>query len=146
MITRRLLPADLEALLALDAATHCPPWSAAQWQGSLASHVCLGLESGGELVGFAIAMRLPPDEAELLLIAVEPSRQSKGLGKTLFSALLARLAEQQCQKLFLEVRESNARARHFYAAAGMSEMGRRKNYYPTPNGREDALLLTGAIQ
>lgn len=146
MMVRPLHPADLEALLALDAATHSPPWSASQWQDSLANHLCLGLEADGKLIGFAIAMLLPPDEAELLLIAVEPSLQAQGLGKKLFADLLAALAKHQCRQLFLEVRESNVRARHFYAATGMAEIGRRKNYYPASDGREDALLLAGAIQ
>ncbi len=145
MNLRPLCPADLEALLALDAATNPHPWTAAQWQDSLTQHLCLGLETDGRLSAFAIAMLLP-DEAELLLIAVDPAQQSQGQGRALLAALRSELAARQCQTLFLEVRESNARARHVYAAAGMSEVGCRKRYYPTAQGREDALLLAGATQ
>lgn len=142
---RLLTPADLETLLALDAATNPHPWTAAQWQDSLAQHLCLGLEKEGRLAAFAVAMLLP-DEAELLLIAVDPAQQRHSLGRTLLAALRAELAARQCEKLFLEVRESNRRARHFYTAAGLSEIGRRKNYYPAEQGREDALLLSGATR
>lgn len=144
MIVRPLLPADLDALLALDGATNPHPWTAAQWQDSLAQHLCLGLEYHGILAGLAVAMLLP-DEAELLLIAVDPARQGHGLGRELLAALRTELAAQQRVNLFLEVRASNLRAQQFYAAAGLREIGRRKNYYPTTNGREDALLLAGAL-
>ncbi|SFN14047.1 ribosomal-protein-alanine N-acetyltransferase [Formivibrio citricus] len=142
---RPLDSSDLEALLALDAATNPHPWTAAQWQDSLVQHLCLGLELAGRLAAFAVAMPLP-DEAELLLIAVDPAQQRHGSGRTLLAGLRAELAARQCEKLFLEVRESNTRARHFYAAAGMEEIGRRKNYYPAAQGREDALLLAGATR
>ena len=144
MIVRPLLPADLYALLALDAATNPHPWTAAQWQDSLAQHLCLGLEDHGALSGLAVAMLLP-DEAELLLIAVDPAQQGHGLGRELLAALRTELAAGKRQKLFLEVRASNLRAQQFYATAGLSEIGRRKNYYPAIDGREDALLLAGAL-
>lgn len=142
----RLLNAhDIEALVALDTATNTHPWNRAQWQDSLAQHLCLGLETEGKLAAFAVTMILP-DEAELLLIAVDPARQRHGLGRTLLTALYSELATRQCTQLFLEVRESNSRARHFYTHAGMNEIGRRKHYYPAIQGREDALLLAGVIQ
>ena len=48
-------------------------------------------------------------------------------------------------RMFLEVRESNARARKMYTSFGFEETGRRKNYYPTENGREDAILMTAQL-
>ncbi len=145
MIVRPLLTTDLDALLTLDTATNPHPWTAAQWQDSLAQHLCLGLEDHGILAGMAVAMLLP-DEAELLLIAIDPARQGQGLGQTLLTALRTELVARKREKLFLEVRASNLRAQHFYKAAGLSEIGRRKNYYPTAQGREDALLLAGALR
>lgn len=139
MTVRPLVPADLASLLALDAATNPHPWSAAQWNDSLANHLCLGLDIGGKLAGFAVALPLP-DEAELLLIAVEP--QGQGWGRQLLRALNDELQLRGLNRLLLEVRESNARARRFYTAAGFAEIGRRKNYYPATNGREDALIYS----
>ncbi len=139
MTVRPLVPADLASLLALDAATHPHPWTAAQWNDSLADHLCLGLDISGKLTGFAVALPLP-DEAELLLIAVEP--QGHGHGRQLLQALNDELRLRSLNRLLLEVRESNARARRFYAAAGFAEIGRRKNYYPATNGREDALIYS----
>ena len=141
MIVRPLRPADLPALLALDAATNPHPWSRAQWLDSLAQNYCLGLESTGELRGFVIALLLP-DEAEILLIATAPEVQRQGLGKQLLTTLCACMTGSHRTRLLLEVRESNIQAQSFYAAVGMRPIGRRKAYYPTDTGREDALLYS----
>lgn len=139
MNIRPLLATDLDALLALDAATNPHPWDRLQWQDSLARHRCLGLEDAGKLAGFIVALPLP-DEAELLLIAINPSRQRQGLGRQLLAGLCMSLLSEGKERLLLEVRESNLRARQFYATAGFAGIGRRKNYYPCEQGREDALI------
>lgn len=136
---RPLQTTDLEALLALDVATNPHPWNRQQWLDSLSQHRCLGLFADDMLLGFAVCMDLP-DEAELLLIAVAPQRQGTGLGQHLFHRLCDQLRTENKQRLLLEVRASNLRAQHFYLAAGCNELGRRKGYYPTADGREDALL------
>jgi ribosomal-protein-alanine N-acetyltransferase len=45
------------------------------------------------------------------------------------------------QAIFLEVRPSNAMAVHLYRSVGFQIVGRRRNYYPSHRGREDALVL-----
>ena len=42
----------------------------------------------------------------------------------------------------LEVRSSNVAARALYKSLGFSETGLRPKYYATPDGREDAILMT----
>ena len=43
--------------------------------------------------------------------------------------------------MFLEVRESNPAAIQMYINHGFNEVGRRRHYYPTATGREDALVF-----
>ena len=45
------------------------------------------------------------------------------------------------RSILLEVRPSNEAARALYAAAGFTEIGIRKGYYPDGGGREDAVVL-----
>ena len=45
------------------------------------------------------------------------------------------------ESLFLEVRVSNERARALYAGAGFKEISIRKGYYPSRDGREDAIVM-----
>jgi ribosomal-protein-alanine N-acetyltransferase len=93
----------------------------------------------GEVVGM-IAARAAGGESEILNLAVSPSQRRRGLGTCLLQCAMARLLKAGARELFLEVRETNATARQFYAAMGFAETGRRRNYYRDP--MEDALVLT----
>ena len=47
------------------------------------------------------------------------------------------------RSLWLEVRESNERARAVYERYGFVEVGRRRGYYPAPRfAREDAIVMS----
>jgi ribosomal-protein-alanine N-acetyltransferase len=48
------------------------------------------------------------------------------------------------RSLYLEVRESNGRAREMYARRGFHEIGVRKGYYEGP--REDARVLKKSLE
>ncbi len=136
--------AHLAHVQQIDAATNPHPWTSSQWLDSLESHHCYGWWQAEQLVGFAVCMQTL-DEAELLLIAIAPAWQKKQLGSQLIQAVLRELNCQGVLKLFLEVRESNTAAGNFYLRHQFEQVGRRKGYYPTSVGREDALLYTYTI-
>ncbi|NHQ88391.1 ribosomal protein S18-alanine N-acetyltransferase [Iodobacter sp. HSC-16F04] len=142
MKVRDLNASDIPQLMALDAATNSHPWDISHWQHSLKADVCLGIDGSTELAAFAVAMKMV-DEAELLLIAVQPNLQGKGVGQIIFNTLTQKLTKNGAQSLFLEVRESNSKARRFYESAGFAETGIRPAYYPAAcgAGREDALIF-----
>jgi len=132
---------DLDAIVRLDSSAFEFPWSRADFEGSLKiGHSFLLLKDDETLLGVAVSMQIF-DEAELLTIAVDPSYQGQGYGKLLLNELLARLARNGAQRLFLEVRVSNTRAHSLYLGAGFEEISRRKGYYPTRDGREDAIVM-----
>ena len=85
------------------------------------------------------------DECEILDIAVDPAARRNGLGARLLAAALAAAATRGARRCFLEVRASNAGAQAFYRAAGFVEDGRRKDYYRSGQGREDALLMSRGL-
>jgi ribosomal-protein-alanine acetyltransferase len=91
-----------------------------------------------KILGFAIACLVPP-QAELESIAVPTTSQREGLGRRLFAALANEVRAAGAEEILLEVRASNAAALRFYRAAGMTETGRRANYYVDPV--EDAILM-----
>jgi ribosomal-protein-alanine acetyltransferase len=88
----------------------------------------------------AVAMREVSGDAEILNLAVAADWRRRGIGKRLMETALEAARERGATRVFLEVRESNAGARAFYARLGFSQDGRRPNYYRDP--REDALLLS----
>ena len=117
-------------------------WSRSQCAGILPmSGVTLTIgEEGDEAIGFALA-RSVSDEAELLLIAVDPGRQGHGAGNALLQHFIASARAGGAHRLHLEVRDGNP-AVELYRASGFAPAGRRRNYYRGPDGdRHDAVTL-----
>jgi ribosomal-protein-alanine N-acetyltransferase len=81
------------------------------------------------------------DELHLLNIAVARSQQNQGMARAMLALLYARCQARQASMLWLEVRPSNERAHALYRREGFVEVGRRPDYYPAPDGREDALVM-----
>ena len=138
---RAMMPADLEAVAALARRADPFGWSLRNFQDALAAgYIMTVIEAEARIVGY-FALMVVVDEAELLEIAVDPDFQGRGCGKTLLKAAVAAARAQACRCVHLEVRVSNKRARKMYVSAGFCETGLRKNYYPTQNGREHAVLM-----
>ena len=117
-------------------------WTRSQCAGILPmSGVSLTIgEGAGTVIGFALA-RAVSDEAELLLIAVDPERQAHGAGSSLLQDFIANARAGGASRLHLEVRDGNP-AVDLYRRAGFIPAGRRRNYYRGPDGkRYDAVTL-----
>lgn len=137
-----MTPADLEAVADLTHRADPFGWTQRNFSDAHASGNTLTvLTVDGVTSGIAAVMHVL-DESELLEIAVQPAMQGRGYGKALLAQAIALARRNGAVRMFLEVRESNARARKMYTSFGFEETGRRKNYYPTENGREDAILMT----
>lgn len=115
------------------------PWSEASYASKLASSIFKVAENGSEVVGFAI-VSVAYDEAELYDIAVLPEMRGTGASSELFEAAKSEAFTQGAEKIYLEVRSGNKRARAFYLKNGFTELGVRKNYYKNPT--EDAILMS----
>ena len=137
-----MTPADLEAVADLTRRADPFGWTLRNFSDASASGNTLTvLTVDGVTTGIAAVMHVL-DESELLEIAVQPAMQGRGYGKALLAQAIALARRNGAVRMFLEVRESNARARKMYTSFGFEETGRRRNYYPTENGREDAILMT----
>lgn len=139
---RAMTPADLEAVADLTHRADPFGWTLRNFSDAHASGNTLTvLTVDGVTSGIAAVMHVL-DESELLEIAVQPAMQGRGYGKALLAQAIALARRSGAVRMFLEVRESNARARKMYTSFGFEETGRRRNYYPTEDGREDAILMT----
>jgi len=93
-----------------------------------------------ETIGFSL-VRSVADEAELLLLAVLPSRHREGIGTRLLDDFTDRARSSGAVRVHLEVRDGNPAVK-MYRAAGFSPIGRRRNYYQAVDGqRYDALTF-----
>lgn len=117
-------------------------WSRSQCAGILPmSGVTLTIAENDEgAIGFSLA-RAVSDEAELLLIAVDPDRQGGGAGSALLQHFIADARAGGAHRLHLEVRDGNP-AIKLYEARGFAPAGRRSGYYRGVDGDlRDALTL-----
>ncbi len=91
-----------------------------------------------QVAGFIGLIFMPP-ESDILDITVLPEKRNRGIGRRLMEELFLRASQKGVTTTYLEVRVSNAPARHLYEKLGFSETGLRKNYYTDP--MEDAITM-----
>lgn len=77
--------------------------------------------------GFAISREVAGEE-ELLMIAVDPQHQNKGIGLTILKRLIADAVKNEITSVFLEVRSNNP-AQSLYQKLGFQKIGLRPAYY-----------------
>jgi [ribosomal protein S18]-alanine N-acetyltransferase len=90
------------------------------------------------VLGYVVAWFVA-GEGEISNIAVNPDGWGRGVGRSLLNAALEEGRRRRAGAVYLEVRESNQRARALYESTGFEEVGRRKGYYRRPV--EDAIML-----
>lgn len=97
-------------------------------------------DGGGEPLGFAL-YRSVVDDAELLLLAVSPGAQRRGIGRRLLHQFIDDAKKRGAKRIHLEVRDGNPAVR-IYEAAGFELAGRRRSYYSGADGKKhDALTF-----
>lgn len=97
-----------------------------------------------ENTGFLLT-RSVVDEMEVLTIAILPEARRKGCATVLMRDALKHAASEQIQSCFLEVDQHNVAAIRCYENLGFSVISTRKNYYKTPQGNADALVMRIAL-
>ena len=138
---RRMVPADLDTVMAIEESIYPYPWTRGNFSDSLtAGYHCWIVECGGEVAGYAV-VAIAAEEAHLLNLSIAGPLQRRGLGRELLAFLLKLARDYAARDILLEVRPSNEAARALYAATGFAEIGIRKGYYPEGEGREDAVVL-----
>lgn len=148
-----MTPAWLDAVTAVESRAYQHPWSRGNFTDSLNSGyqaLLLTAGSGADatLLAYFVAMK-GVEEVHLLNITVAPEHQRRGWGRVMLDALAIWSREQGAQWLWLEVRVSNTHASDVYRHYGFSQVGVRRNYYPSSaagkNQREDAIVMSYAL-
>lgn len=139
VFVRQANDGDVSKVTEIEKVCFPDPWSEEAFYAQLnASGGFFVLCDGEQVVGYAV-MGIASPEAELYNIAVMQEYRGKGLSDVLFKHALEAAVEKGVDTVFLEVRESNLRARRFYERLGFEDIGRRKRYYSQPT--EDAILM-----
>ena len=96
------------------------------------------------LVGYAGMMFTGGSQADVVTLAVDPSRWGEGTGSALLESLVGDAGQRGYTEVLLEVRKDNPRARQLYLRHGFIEIGIRRGYYQ-PSG-VDAVVMRKALR
>ena len=146
MSIRLMQESDLDAVMINERLAYDFPCSASIMASNQKRYYCIvfeapaGVDTPAEILGHAILSTVA-DEASVINIAVSPKAQRQRIGYQLMEDILAYAGSKNCVEVFLEVRESNRPAFTMYHQFGFNEVGIRRNYYPSKQGSEDAILL-----
>lgn len=144
-----IAPADdtaLAEIVAIEKAAFSDPWSMRSFREALghpAVYFACARSSAGEVRGYVVAWFVA-DQGEIANLAVAPEGWGSGIGRALLDAAVKEARAREIEMVFLEVRDSNQRARRLYQSSGFEEVGRRREYYRRPV--EDAIVLRRTLR
>jgi len=117
------------------------PWSTQMLEECLKiGYDCWTLVHDKLVAGFAMVAFCGKD-AHILNIAVADKMHGRGFGTMLMEHIIESAKTIDSEKIILEVRKSNLVAQRLYRKLNFLHIGFRNNYYPHPDGREDALVF-----
>lgn len=119
-------------------------WTLQQFEDSLDNPLtsCEVYYQESQLAGYLLAMHLG-DMFEVLQITVAAAYQRRGLATQLIAACCYKAKALGCDRVVLEVRETNLKAIALYQKLGFKQDAVRKHYYRNAEGfSEDALLMS----
>ncbi len=142
VVERLASPADLDGVLAIEAASFNNPTTREWYEGELKSpEVCFiyVLRTNEQPVAGFCAFWRVAEQIHINNLAIRPELRRRGLGSRLLQVVIAEAGRLGAESATLEVRRSNLAAIRLYEQAGFLPAGVRRNYYSKPV--EDALVL-----
>ena len=144
---RKMCRDDLDAVVRIEAENFSTPWKRSDFEHYLDDPQALFLvavpgkgqaKKHSAAAGY-IGCLYAADEGDITNVSVDADCRRNGIGRELVQTLLTESEQRGCERIFLEVRQSNEAAIRLYRMHGFEEIGVRKNYYQKP--AEDALLM-----
>ena len=140
-VLRPMTGQDLDAVMQIEQETYHFPWTRGIFQDCLrVGYGCWVYEVADKVQAYAV-MSNGAGEAHILTLVVKKSARGCGIGKLMLRFMLDQARRYAVETVLLEVRPSNPVAIALYRNHGFNELGLRPNYYPSEDGREDALIM-----
>lgn len=137
---RRMRPADLTSVMAIERESYPLPWSRRMVEAELLRRegICLVAQLGDEVVGYILVAN-QVDVWHILNVTVHPLHRGRRIGQALIGGATQLGDRREHHGYTLEVRVSNGAAIRLYERLGFARHGVRRRYY-SDNG-EDALIM-----
>jgi len=136
---------DLRDVMVLEKRNYEFPWTEGIFRDCIrAGYTMQVMRLDLALVGYGV-MQLTSDEAHILNLCIDRDYNHRGYARHLLEILLDIAGRAGAQMAFLEARPSVPRAIKLYERAGFNEIGLRRAYYESAEGREDAIVMAKSI-
>lgn len=134
---------DVPAVLEIERVSYGYPWSERIFRDCLrvGYRGWVATDFHDRVVGYGL-LSVAVGEAHVLNLCVAPDHRGHGVAALVLEAMITQACAERAECILLEVRPSNRSARRLYKRRGFKRIATRPGYYPSPDGREDALLLS----
>jgi ribosomal-protein-alanine N-acetyltransferase len=138
----RLTSANYHSAYKIHVGAQFSPWSEAIFCDCLSGQYAgFSLEQDNILIGYYMSLFVL-DEVTLMDISVVADFRDKGNARVLIEHLIEQCRAKNITGIWLEVRQSNSVAIELYESSGFVLVEHRKDYYPSAQGYEDAMIMT----
>lgn len=138
---RPMSATDIEHVMQIETRIYEFPWTKGIFADCIrANYDCWVAILEQKIIAYVV-LSFGAGESHILNLAVDDNCRNMGIGKELLTHIINRARLLNAEMILLEVRSSNSTAIHLYESNGFNEIGCRKDYYPAPDGKEDALLF-----
>ena len=138
---RNMTAADLDQVMAIETDIYDYPWTRGIFQDCMrVGYLCHVLEQDDGVKAYSV-LSVGVAETHVLTLCVRPDSQRQGLGRMMMEHMLELASQAGAETMLLEVRPSNEAAIRLYHQLQFNEVGTRPDYYPSADGREDALIM-----
>ncbi len=142
---RKMTPGDVPEIMQIEESIYSHPWTEGIFNDCIrVGYPCWVYRENNEILAYGL-VSVAANEAHILNLCVSPHAQGQGLGKRMLHKLMQLAEARDADCIFLEVRVSNTIAQNLYEQEGFNRIGVRKAYYPSSEGREDALVYAKAL-
>ncbi|MBV1911467.1 MAG: ribosomal protein S18-alanine N-acetyltransferase [Kangiellaceae bacterium] len=132
---------DLSSIVKLENQSYRFPWSEGNLKESFnGNYLIFLMYLPDRNVGHMILQRAA-DELHLHNVCVLPEFQRLGIGKLWMQHIERTARKSQSKVIFLEVRKTNTAAIALYLNTGFKQIGERKDYYQSDQGKENGLVF-----
>jgi [ribosomal protein S18]-alanine N-acetyltransferase len=141
IIYRSMTLNDISTIVEIERESFTSPWSEEAFRTELTQNVFakyMIMEIDDTVLGYG-GMWLIVDEAHVTNIAIREQYRGRGYGEKLLREMMKTAVWLGAQRMTLEVRVSNDRAKSLYRKMGFYPSGIRPAYYS--DNREDALIM-----
>lgn len=137
---------DIDAVYEIETACFPSPWSKESFEkeltaNELAHYYVVAVD--GEIAAYG-GFWAVLEEAHITNIACKPSYQGNGYGEAVTLGLISHAKVLELERVTLEVRVSNEKAKRLYHKLGFKDVGIRPKYYS--DNQEDALIMWKEIE